>query len=153
MTAVAPQVISLTKLDGPHCRYAVGPLIGGYIGELIGDHAPAYLSVLLFAGLIPVTLYFLPETSPMAAGHRHKEKGPVKAMTSFQGEMGDPTEGRDTQGDSTETGNPRRRVLSLLALIVLPEFAVIAVSRQHHVLSPWLGLAVFVVSISASNGS
>ena len=90
MFALTPSIFCAhATLDGPKYRYAVGPLIGGYIGELMGDAAPALVTVVLFAVLVPVTLIFLPETSPMQAGLGDQMKGKVQPMASFQGDMGD----------------------------------------------------------------
>lgn len=127
--------MALTAIDPRRedYRYTVGPKIGGILGERFGDGAPAFLAVSLFAALIPITLFFLPETSPRGSKQAAAQRKEIRPMASFQGNMDDGRKemGEEEQvlvGEEGDRSSPRRRVLALLALIVLPEFAVVAYS-------------------------
>ena len=143
--------------------YAIGPIIGGYLSERYSDGVPALATCILFLSLIPVTIVLLPETNPAVSALPSLRKAENcvddEPSTSSEKERKDAT-GKETR--ETPAGNSvvqsearaestviqlsasdrkaaRRKIISLILLLLLPEVAVIIYSST--------GLSILVTSI------
>ena len=112
--------------------YAIGPILGGMLSEKYGDVVPALASCLLFLMLIPATVLLLPETNALVTG-----KATASAQGQFDREGNRGSEnGRHAAGmsESIQTEGAegahgaRWRIMGLILLLMLPEFAVVSYS-------------------------
>ena len=114
--------------------YAIGPMLGGYLSEHYGDAMPAVATCLLFLSLIPATVFLLPETNALVTGRGGADGGGGGGM---QGGRAGASEVKGPGGDPGE--HHRRKMLGLVALLMMPEFAVVSYAGT--------GLSALVTSI------
>jgi MFS family permease len=110
--------------------YAIGPYVGGALGKHYGDELPAFLAAAIFLALIPLTVFFLPETNPILMKehtytHNKRNTDNKHASALGGGAKGEAAVETVTRGGQ-EREVVRRRIRELVALLMLPEFVVVS---------------------------
>ena len=117
--------------------YAIGPIVGGILSEKYGDVFPALASCLLFLLLIPATVFLLPETNPLVTSKQTQAPSLSQGQQRQRGGGGggggggvnhDHAGGGGGEEGTEDARGARMRIMGLILLLMMPEFAVVSYS-------------------------